>query len=93
MNYRCQNGGLFLIPKIIDGKLYDSNARKYKVKSLKQISGTKFPDYDEVVFEKGNNVRPAEIKFITSKFNYHKEKKYALDYSNFFKSKRVYYLR
>lgn len=65
MDYRCQNGELFLIPKIIDGKLYDSNTKKYKVKYLKQISGTKFPDYDEVIFEKGNKIRPAEIKFIS----------------------------
>jgi hypothetical protein len=87
MDYRCQNDELFLIPKVVDGKLCDSNTKKYKVKSLKQISGTKFPDYDEIVFEKENIIRPAEIKFITSKFNYHKDPKYKSDYLKFINQK------
>jgi hypothetical protein len=80
---------LFLYPIIKDGKLLDINNRGEKVINYKQISGTRFPDIDEIQFYKQKNIRPAEVKFVTSKFNYHNEKKYAKDYKMFNKQHGV----
>lgn len=83
MQYRFDNNELYLYPIIKNGKFFDKNNRKEKIIHYKQISGTRFPDIDEIKFIKEKNVRPAEIKFVTSKFNYHNEDKYKREYKLF----------
>jgi hypothetical protein len=57
-----------------------------KVKYFEPISGTDFPDIKEIKLEKDKKNRPAEIKFSTSLFNYHRDNKYQSNYKKFKKN-------
>jgi hypothetical protein len=54
-----------------------------KVNGLKPIDGTDFPDIKGIKLENEQKFRPAEIKFTTSLFNYHKDKKYSRKFEDF----------
>jgi hypothetical protein len=58
-----------------------------KVNKLESIDGTDFPDIKNIKLEKEQIFRPAEIKFTTSQFNYHKDKKYEKKFKDFVKAK------
>lgn len=60
--------------------------KKVEVVNVDDITNTRFPDVDSISIKsdkKGN--RPAEVKFLTSQFNYHSDKKYKKEYSKFIK--------
>lgn len=61
------------------GKLNLKNEYK-RVKYLKNILNTDFPDIEQIEIEGDSKVKPAEVKFITSKFEYHR-KKYSKGYT------------
>ncbi len=66
-----------------NGKFID---KKVEVVNVDDITNTRFPDVDSISIKsdkKGN--RPAEVKFLTSQFNYHNDKKYKKEYSKFIK--------
>ncbi|WP_026477577.1 hypothetical protein [Alkaliphilus transvaalensis] len=53
--------------------------QEYVVVERLQIDDTKFPDVDDIIITSNSGVHPnrvAEIKFVSSQFNYHKEKRY-----------------
>ena len=84
MNYSFDSSNLKLKPVFIDGKLVSQNSRFSKVTDMLPIVNTRFPDVDEIAIKydlKGK--RPAEIKFRTSQFEYHSDKKYKEKYNEF----------
>lgn len=82
MNHRFSQNSLYLFQKISDGSLIVKE-KKVKVKDLDKIVNTRFPDVDGIVLPDSNLKRPAEIKFVTSSFDYHKDKKKKSDYIKF----------
>jgi len=89
MQYRCQNRELFLFPKIVDGRLETSRFRRINVSELRQVSGTKFPDFDSIQFHNNRRRRPAEVKFVTSKFDYHQKSQYVETYRKFLEQRGI----
>lgn len=64
-----------------------SNNKYYNVIELNDITNTKFPDIDIInIKEDKKGKRPAEVKFLTSQFSYHYEKKYKDKFENFKKN-------
>ena len=59
------------------------NEKWIKVKHLEPILGTDFPDIKGIILEKDKKSRPAEIKFSTSLFNYHRDSKYKVQFKKF----------
>lgn len=57
-----------------------------KVKQLRNITNTSFPDIEGIILENSPFERVAEVKFITSKFDYHKAK-YERAYEKFLSNK------
>jgi hypothetical protein len=60
---------------IASGKLL-GKPKWIKVDKILPITGTTFPDIQAIKLKGDNNFRPAEVKFTTSLFNYHKDIKY-----------------
>ena len=59
-----------------DGVLQQAKERKINVLALAPINNTRFPDVDSITINKDlKGARPAEIKFVTSSFDYHKSDK------------------
>ena len=84
MNYSVDCSNLKLKPVFINGKLVSHNSKFAKVTYMLPISNTRFPDVDEITIKhdlKGK--RPAEVKFRTSQFEYHSDKKYKEKYAKF----------
>ena len=72
---------------VYNGKI-NLKTRYIKVKKLMNITNTDFPDINFIQFEEEKFHRVAEVKFITSKFNYHKDvysKKASYTYNDFLK--------
>lgn len=64
-----------------------SNDKYYNVIELNDITNTKFPDIDIInIKEDKKGQRPAEVKFLTSQFSYHYEKKYKEKFEEFKKN-------
>lgn len=82
MNDRFSKGALYLYKKIISGAVIVKQER-VKVKFLKKITDTKFPDVDSILLPGETINRPAEIKFVTSAFDYHTNKKKITEYMKF----------
>lgn len=72
MLHRYNEGTLRLKLVVRNGKLNLKNEYK-RVKYLENIKNTDFPDIKKILFEECKDVQVAEVKFITSKFNYHKK--------------------
>ena len=51
------------------------------------ITGTSFPDVKSIKLKGSAGYRPAEIKFTTSLFNYHRDLKSAVEFDAFVKAK------
>jgi hypothetical protein len=68
---------------IFKDKKLIKNEKWIKVKNLEPILGTDFPDIKGIKLEKDKVNRPAEIKFTTSLFNYHRDKKYLKQFNQF----------
>jgi hypothetical protein len=84
MEYRANQGNLVMYQVMQNGALKGKKTKVY-VPKLDPIE-TSFPDINwmNIKDEKGKNYgRPAEIKFISSEFNYHKDKTYADSYLKF----------
>lgn len=84
INYSFDNNTLKLRPVYINGKLLNQKSKFIKVSDMLRIRNTRFPDIDEIMVKfdlKGK--RPAEIKFRTSQFEYHSDKKYKEQYNEF----------
>lgn len=74
---------LVLKPIYINNE-YISSDKYYNVRSLDDITDTRFPDIDFIdIKEDKKGRRPAEVKFLTSQFNYHYEKKYRERFEGF----------
>ena len=58
-----------------------------KVSYLETIRGTSFPDVKKIHFVGEKDLRPAEVKFTTSLFNYHKSKVHISEFDEFQGSK------
>ena len=71
-----------------NGQISRKDAWK-KVLQLEPIEGTDFPDIKGIKLEKDAKIRPAEIKFTTSLFNYHNDKKYADKFNKFIKDNGI----
>ena len=81
---------LRLRPVIVDGKFYKGKNKYRRVKELKPIKNSLFPDVDEITIEGDKNSRrPAEVKYLTSQFKYHVQKKYEEAYKKFKKNKGI----
>ena len=76
---KYKEGTLRLKWVVKKGKLNLKNEYK-KVKYLKNILNTDFPDIEQIEIEGNKRVKPAEVKFITSKFDYHR-KNYSKGYT------------
>jgi len=60
------------IRKVIDAGSLVTNPCWIKVQRLAPITDTRFPDINQISLGARNAMVPAEVKFITSKFGYHK---------------------
>lgn len=81
---RFSVNNLKLMQICYDGKFKE---KEVKVSYLEEITNTRFPDVDEIIIKSDKKgKRPAEVKFLTSQFDYHKNKKYKKDYNDFFNS-------
>lgn len=61
--------------------------KKVDVSNMNDITNTRFPDVDGITIKSDKKgKRPAEVKFLTSQFNYHNNKKYKKEYSEFIKN-------
>lgn len=66
-----------------DGKFVD---KKVDILNVDDITNTRFPDVDSISIKSDKKgKRPAEVKFLTSQFNYHSDSKYKKEYSKFIK--------
>lgn len=83
MMHRNAEGQLRLRMVVRDGRL-EMKERWFKVNYLQEIRDTFFPDVKNFII-KGDSKgeRPAEVKFVTSAFNYHKSKQHKDSYKNF----------
>ena len=68
-----------------EGKIIRKDNWK-KVSTMDPIFGTDFPDIKGIKLEGERNLRPAEIKFTSSLFNYHIDKKYRDKFKDFLKN-------
>lgn len=64
--------GLLKVRKVIKEGRRVNNPSWERVNFLQPITDTFFPDVDGISLGKNNAIIPAEVKFITSKFAYHK---------------------
>ena len=53
------------------------------VEDINPITGTAFPDIQALLLKGFSTKRPAEVKFTTSLFSYHKESKYLKKFNQF----------
>ncbi|WP_163536363.1 hypothetical protein [Gracilibacillus sp. YIM 98692] len=81
LEYRTKQNKLYLYKTFSKGKRVLKRAL-FKVNMIKPIE-TSFPDINEMLFEGTNRVRPAEVKFLTSLFDYHKIDKYDREFNKF----------
>jgi hypothetical protein len=70
------NEGTLRIKQIISSGKLLGKPKWVKVEKTLPIIGTVFPDIQGIKLKGENNFRPAEVKFTTSLFNYHNDKKY-----------------
>ena len=68
-----------------EGKIIRKDNWK-KVSAMDPIFGTDFPDIKGIKLEGERNLRPADIKFTSSLFNYHIDKKYRDKFKDFLKN-------
>ncbi|MDQ0253357.1 hypothetical protein J2S74_000729 [Evansella vedderi] len=81
LEYRTKQEKLFLYQIFYRGKRLLSK-KMCKVKRIMPIE-TSFPDINEMLIEGSKKKRPAEVKFLTSLFDYHKLDKHKKQYQNF----------
>lgn len=62
------------LKQVINKGRLEGRERWHTVADLPTISSTKFPDIDRIKLKGSKQYRPAEVKFVTSLFDYHKEK-------------------
>lgn len=67
---------------VVCGSKLNLKSEYVKVKELSNITNTSFPDIEGIILENSSFKRVAEVKFITSKFDYHKAK-YETAYEQF----------
>ncbi len=78
---RFKSNNLKLLQICYNGKFKE---KEVKVVNLEDITDTKFPDVDCITIKSDKKgKRPAEVKFLTSQFKYHTEKKYKDKYNKF----------
>lgn len=85
MMQRFQEGRLKLHPILLDGDFYTKIKYFFDVTQLDTITDTKFPDIKGICIKGCNDSKkiPAEVKYRSSLFNYHKDKKYRVMYNEF----------
>jgi len=79
---RFEEGTLRLKKIIGEGKVL-GRTKWNRVSGLNEISNTNFPDIEGIKLVGQSIFRPAEVKFTTSLFNYHYEKKYNKKFQDF----------
>lgn len=67
------NDGTLRLKVVVKNGQINLKSQYIKVKKLGNITNTDFPDIDLIELENDNFSRVAEVKFMTSKFNYHKK--------------------
>lgn len=78
---RFKSNNLKLLQICYNGKFKE---KEVKVVDLEEITDTKFPDVDCITIKSDKKgKRPAEVKFLTSQFKYHTQKKYSYEYDMF----------
>lgn len=78
---RANSKNLRLRQVCYNGKFID---KKVDVLSVDDITNTRFPDVDGITIKSDKKgKRPAEVKFLTSQFSYHTDKKYEKEYRKF----------
>lgn len=82
LTHRFQQGNLRLRQIAISGQL-QSKQVWIKVDELAPITDTRFPDINQIRLKGERNSRAAEVKYLTSSFNYHQDKKYAEAFKKF----------
>jgi hypothetical protein len=65
--------GTLRLRKAMSGGVLSSREKWVKVRSLAPIIGTQFPDIERILLADKQAMVPAEVKFTTSLFNYHRE--------------------
>lgn len=85
MNIRFDEKNLRL-RRIVEGGKLISNPKWKAVKGLEPIVDTRFPDVKGISLGKRNHLVPAEVKYRTSKFDYHSKSKFREEFE-IFKSK------
>jgi hypothetical protein len=81
LEYRAKQKKLYLYKIFEHGKRV-LNKELNKVKMIEPIE-TSFPDINKMLFEGSNKSRPAEVKFLTSLFDYHKIDEYEKKFNDF----------
>lgn len=88
MMERYESSALRLKPIYVNGQSYKGREKYKQVKYLKPIGNSIFPDIDEITIEGASGCkRPAEVKYLTSQFDYHSNKKYTVQFNNFQQNK------
>lgn len=85
LNARNEDGSLRLKHKVKDG-IRVGREKWFKVKDLGSITSTAFPDVESITFVGSKKGRPAEVKFATSDFHYHKGSQHAHTFRKFAKN-------
>jgi len=85
LNARNEDGSLRLKHKVRDG-IRVGREKWFKVKDLGPITGTAFPDIESITFVGSKKGRPAEVKFATSQFHYHRGSAHAHTFRKFAKN-------
>jgi hypothetical protein len=87
MYHRFYNGKLLLKLVVKEGKV-QYNSKTFTVDEINIING-QFPDVEKINFKKDYSYkdgRQAEVKFLTSDFNYHKQPRHVKAFKDFFKN-------
>jgi hypothetical protein len=79
---RSEEGTLRFRKIVSSGKLL-GRPKWVKVENLMPIVGTTFPDINGIKLKGDNSYRPAEVKFTTSLFNYHRDSKQLNKFNEF----------
>lgn len=85
LNARNEDGSLRLKHIVKDG-IRVGREKWFKVKDLGPITTTAFPDVESITFMGSKKGRPAEVKFATSQFHYHKGSAHAHTFRKFAKN-------
>lgn len=88
MMERYESNALKLRPIYVNGHSYKGREKYKQVKYLKPIENSIFPDIDEITIDgSSGSKRPAEVKYLTSQFDYHRNPKYTVQFNDFQQNK------